>query len=167
MTTLQALTETHIPGILAACANWEELAPYGAPHWRPRSSAELRRKIASTSGPQPATEYNFVLVDDDRLVGECSLHGIDWRNRVGSVGVCIWSPGDRRNGYGREAAIYMINWAFDYLGLERIEAWINEGNEPSLGLFQRLGFVHEGTLRQRYFEGRKRRDMHVLALLRE
>lgn len=49
--TLQALSEAHIPAILEACADWPELAQYGPPYWRPRSSAELRRKIADTAGP--------------------------------------------------------------------------------------------------------------------
>lgn len=62
--TLHALAEQHIPQILEACQDWEELAQYGPPYWRPRSSAELRRKIADTAGPQPATAYTFVLADD-------------------------------------------------------------------------------------------------------
>ena len=51
--TIHALAESHIPAILAACSDWEELAQFGPPYWRPRSSAELRRKIAATAGPQP------------------------------------------------------------------------------------------------------------------
>ena len=91
--TIHALAESHVPVILAACSDWEELAQFGPPYWRPRSSAELRRKIAATAGPQPATEYTFVIAAEDaghdnaasdsaalpvgRLVGECSLHAID------------------------------------------------------------------------------------------
>ena len=63
--TIHALAESHIPAILAACSKWEELAQFGPPYWRPRSSAELRRKIAATAGPQPATEYTFVIATAD------------------------------------------------------------------------------------------------------
>lgn len=93
VTTIHALAESHIPAILTACADWEELAQFGPPYWRPRSSAELRCKITATAGPQPATEYTFVIAAEDagpdnaandptalpvgRLVGECSLHAID------------------------------------------------------------------------------------------
>lgn len=48
---IHAFAEEHIPHILDACADWEELSKHGPPYWRPRSSAELRRKIAATSGP--------------------------------------------------------------------------------------------------------------------
>lgn len=122
---LEALADHHLPAVLAACSDWQELSQYGAPYWRPRSIAELRRKITATSGPQAASEYTFVITagDDDasnpctgttgtnvnadvgnpKLIGECSIHGIDWRNRIAQVGICIWHPDDRHHGYGQAA----------------------------------------------------------------
>lgn len=162
--SIAAMADDHIPAVLAACADWQELAQFGPPYWRPRSLAELRRKIASTAGPQPATEYSFVLDQGGRLVGECSVHAIDWRNRMAQVGVCIWRQSDRRHGYGRVAMQHAIDWGFGYLGLLRLEAWIVDGNEPSAGLFKRLGFTHEATLRGRYLHAGVRQPMHVWAL---
>lgn len=163
---IQALAGHHIPAILEACADWQELAQYGPPYWRPRSEAELKRKIASTSGPQVSAEYNFVLANPDgRLVGECSLHAIDWRNRLAQIGVCIWSPEARRHGYGKQAVEFCIDWAMNYLGLYRLEAWILDGNEPSCRLFERLGFNLEGTLHQRYMAAGQRRSMRIYAKL--
>ncbi|RIT44605.1 GNAT family N-acetyltransferase [Mycobacteroides abscessus] len=162
---IHALADGHIPAIVDACADWIDLAQFGPPYWHPRSPAELRRKIAATAGPQPATEYGFVLADaNDRLVGECSLHAIDWRNRLAQIGVCIWRPDDRRQGYGAVAVQHLVGWGFDYLAMLRLEAWIVEGNEPSIGLFSSLGFAHEATLRGRYFHAGKHSPMHVLSL---
>ena len=162
--TLHALVEAHIPAILEACADWSELAQYGPPYWRPRSSAELRRKIADTAGPQPARAYSFVLADSDgRLVGEASIHTIDWRSRVAQVGICIWRPSDRGKGYGTVGSRAIIDWAAGHLGLHRLEAWIVASNGASLGLFRSLGFVEEGRLTQRYLVGGQYVDMLVLA----
>ena len=166
--TLQALSEAHIPTILEACADWPELAQYGPPYWRPRSSAELRRKIADTAGPLPATAYSFILAaSDGRLVGEASIHAIDWRNRVAQVGICIWRPSDRGKGYGSAGSRAVIDWAVGYLGLRRLEAWILASNDASLGLFRSLGFVEEGRLMQRYLVGSQHMDMLVLARITE
>ena len=44
---LVALAERHIPAVVEACADWRELSAYGLPYWRPRSTAELLRKIAA------------------------------------------------------------------------------------------------------------------------
>lgn len=79
---IHALTPEHIPFIVEACANWRELTQWGSPYWRPRSAAELQRKIADTSDPMPAGAYTFVIEDGGALIGECSLHAIDWRNRA-------------------------------------------------------------------------------------
>lgn len=74
---IHALAPEHILFIVEACTNWRELAQWGPPYWRPRSAAELQRKIADTSGPMPAGAYTFVIEDGGTLVGECSLHAID------------------------------------------------------------------------------------------
>lgn len=162
--SVHALADGHVSMVIAACANWEELAQYGPPYWRPRSPAELHRKIAATAGPQPAAEYSFVLEADGRLKGECSLHAIDWRNSLAQIGVCIWSQGDRRRGFGRAAVNHVIDWGFGYLGLARLEAWVVDGNEPSLGLFRQSGFADEATLQGRYLHGGVRKAVHVLSL---
>lgn len=162
---LRALAEHHIPAILDACSDWQELAQYGPPYWRPRSSAELHRKIADTAGPQPATAYTFILTTENRLVGEVSIHSIDWRNLHAQVGICIWRSEDRRHGYGRAGAEWIITWATDHLGLRRLEAWILEDNIASLELFGKLGFVREGTLVGRYRHGGAQQDVAVYGLV--
>lgn len=110
-TTIRAMRPEDIPHVLDACQDWEELSRFGPPYWRPRSSAELHRKISTPAGPQPATAYSFVITNDGRLVGECSLHAIDWRNRHTQVGICVWHPEDRRHGYGRAGVEFLISWA--------------------------------------------------------
>src|SRR5689334_21079258 len=110
--SLRAMTEGHVPQIVAACGDWEELARYGPPYWRPRSAAELKRKIATMAGPEHGNEYTFVVESlAGRLVGECSVHGIDWRNGLAQVGICIWSPDDRGKGLGLSAVQRVIHWA--------------------------------------------------------
>lgn len=137
-------------------------------YWRPRSSAELRRRIAATAGPGLASEYALVIVEDGILLGECSVHGIDWRNRVAQVAVCIWRPADRGRGRGpeRPATANVLGHRLPGL-VRRLEAWILDGNEPSLRMVESLGFAREGTLRDRYLDGGQWRDMHVLAYLAE
>lgn len=167
---LVALSDEHVAAVCAACRNWRELAAFGSPYWRPRSAAELRRKAAAMSGPQVASEYIFVIAavdpalpEGEWLVGECSIHGIDWRNRLAQVGICIWDPKDRGRGYGGAAVREVVGWVVGFLSLRRIEAWVVEGNAASLALFTGLGFVEEGLLRDRYLVSGRRKGMHVLA----
>jgi len=55
-------------------------------------------------------------------------------------------PAWRGQGLAREAAEAVLRWAREHLGLARIVAIVTPGNEPSLGLLRRLGFVDEGTI---------------------
>ena len=132
------------------------------------AAKEQRRAAPQDRGhgwpAQPATSYSFVLVDDGgRQVGEASIHAIDWRSRVAQVGICIWRPSDRGQGYGAAGSRAVIDWAVGHLGLHRLEAWILAGNGASLGLFRNLGFVEENRLTQRYLVGSQYMDMLVLA----
>lgn len=162
-TTIRAMRPEDIPHVLDACQDWEELSRFGPPYWRPRSSAELQRKISTPAGPQPVTAYSFVIINDGRLVGECSLHAIDWRNRHTQVGICVWHPEDRRHGHGRAGVEFLISWATQHLSLHRLEAWILESNHASMHLFASLGFQQEGVLRERYWTHGRHNNTHVYA----
>ena len=119
---------------------------------------------AQSCAARSATAYSFVLADSEgRLVGEASIHAIDWRSRVAQVGICIWRPSDRGKGYGAAGSRAVIDWAVSHLGLHRLEAWILISNGASLGLFRSLGFVDEGRLTQRYLMDGQHMDMLVLA----
>lgn len=50
-----------------------------------------------------------------------------------------------------EALRAIITFAFETMGLTRIEAVVDPGNAKSQGILRKLGFTHEGTLRHRYF----------------
>ena len=59
---------------------------------------------------------------DGRCVGEVRLRDLTWPRASGQLEVEIMAAGDRRNGYGGEAALLVCAYAFDGLGLQRM-AW--------------------------------------------
>lgn len=173
---LDTFAERHIAAIVAGSQDWPTLAETGSPYWRPRAEAEVRRKVQSMAGPALAPEYNFVILDerfhddgadlgDQRLIGECSVHGIDYRNRTAELGVCIWDPADRGRSHGRDAVEQLTTWASGYLGMHRLEAHIVVGNDASEQLFTKLGFELEGVQRQRWLCAGQWRDIAIYARL--
>ena len=60
----------------------------------------------------------------------------------------------------------IINFGWDYMNLNRIEADVVKGNESSVHVMEKLGFRKEGTLRQRILKGGKYFDVYVFGLLR-
>ena len=147
-----------VRGLARAGAVWPAVL---AAQEQRRAAPQDRRYSGPAAGP---TAYSFVLADSEgRLVGEASIHTIDWRSRVAQVGICIWRPSDRGQGYGAAGSRAVIDWAVGHLGLHRLEAWIVAGNAASLGLFRSLGFVEEGRLTQRYLVDGQYMDILVLA----
>lgn len=99
-------------------------------------------------------------------VGEISLHSIKWLNRKAMLTVFVWPP-YQGQGIGRVASEILLDFSFRVLNLVRIEAEVVQGNDASLHLIRRLGFVEEGRLRKaKYIEGHYF-DIYVFGLLKE
>ncbi len=91
--------------------------------------------------------YAFFLFrqDDDALIGGMTLSGL--RRGVtqgGSLGYWIGRP-HARQGYMSEAVSCVLDFAFDSLGLHRVEAACLIHNDASRRLLTRSGFTHEGV----------------------
>ncbi|HYK91747.1 MAG TPA: GNAT family protein [Acidobacteriota bacterium] len=100
-------------------------------------------------------------------VGSCGFHKIDWRNRSGEVGIAI---GDRNywgQGFGTEAMRLLLDWGFGTLNLNRIYLRVFADNPRAIRSYEKLGFLHEGRMRQDEFRDGKYRDTLLMALLRE
>ncbi len=69
------------------------------------------------------------------------------------------------HGYGTAAVENLLDLAFNVYGLYRVWVDIPEYNTAALGTFKKLGFAHEGTLRQSHpYEGR-RFDSSIMGIL--
>ena len=77
------------------------------------------------------------------------------------LGKAFWGQG-----YMREALTAFIDCAFNELGLRRLEATVDARNEASNRIAQRLGFVREGLLRERWLAAGELQDIHLFALLK-
>ena len=87
--------------------------------------------------------------DSDRLIGALTLFSLHAEQLRAEVGYSL-SPDFQGRGLAAEALRLGLAHAIDSLGLVRIEADIDPRNEPSARLLERLGFVREGLLRQRW-----------------
>lgn len=96
-------------------------------------------------------EYRFCLYTKDTgtLIGTIGEEADDLRHGIDSV--CLsyeLDPAYQRKGYMTEALNAYLAYAFREKKVANVTIRIFGGNEPSLHLVNRLGFVHEGTLRQ-------------------
>ncbi|WP_321800351.1 GNAT family N-acetyltransferase [Burkholderia sp. BCC1988] len=102
--------------------------------------------------------------DTGDVLGECVLFHAHEQCRRAEIGFSLrrryW-----RGGYMREAASAVIDHAFGTLRLNRIEADIDPRNVASAALLERIGFVREGVLRERWIVGDEVSDSALYGLL--
>jgi RimJ/RimL family protein N-acetyltransferase len=119
------------------------------------------RAFAATGTPSGVA---FAILDtrSGELVGCC---GVDnWsKEDVAQFGYWI-APNARGRGYGTRAAILLTRWLFD-VGAARVFLTIVAGNEGSVAVARRAGFVYEGTMRAHGVWQGKRCDVMWFAAL--
>ena len=87
------------------------------------------------------------IVQDDRLVGYCIVENVDPQNRKCEVGIIIGLPQQWGKGIATSVMKELLKHCFNELSLHRVLAVIARGNRRSEQLFRKMGFRHEGTLR--------------------
>jgi diamine N-acetyltransferase len=78
-------------------------------------------------------------------VGLADLYDFDPHNRKAAVGVLVDSQ-HQRKGIATQALNLLAEYAFSFLKLHQLYAYIPVKNEASKALFRRCGFVVSGTL---------------------
>jgi ribosomal-protein-alanine N-acetyltransferase len=102
----------------------------------------------------------------NELMGTCGYYDWNKTSRRAEIGYDL-DPACWGQGIMTEALQVVLDYGFEKMGLNRIQAIIDSKNIRSMKLVQRLGFKKEGVLRQRsYFNGQFRDDV-CFSLLRE
>jgi RimJ/RimL family protein N-acetyltransferase len=111
-------------------------------------------------------QWGIVEGDGRNLLGTCTLYAFDgapWRCEIGfALGRGAWGRGIATRGVA-----VALGFAFEALGVHRVEADVDPRNARSLRLLERLGFRREGLLRERYCVGGEVQDALMLGLLRD
>jgi ribosomal-protein-serine acetyltransferase len=106
----------------------------------------------------------LAVVERGEICGVVGHHRVDHENATTSVG--YWLAADREGrGLMTRAVSALVAFAFDELGMHRIELRAAPGNTRSRALAERLGFREEGLLRQAERFGDEYRDLVLYALL--
>jgi diamine N-acetyltransferase len=101
------------------------------------------------------------------LVGTAQLNGIDPIHRTASLGIYVGEPGDRSRGAGRIACSLILDYGFNALNLHRIGLEVVASSLSAVALYEKLGFVREGTKRKEYFADGVYHDVLIYGLLRD
>lgn len=97
------------------------------------------------------TRLEFAVVNTDgEYMGNVNLHSIDKKNGTFSVSFYFLKR-ERKKGYATNAVALIVHYAFSELRLNKLNVCVNEGNEASENLIQRIGCKPEGIWRENVF----------------
>lgn len=111
--------------------------------------------------------YNFEIhvAADGRYIGNVGLKDVSLPHRNGEIGIAVGSKDDWGKGYGADAIITCLRFAFLTLGLHSVCIRTEERHERALELYSRTGFVQTGRERERVYREGGFRDHVVFDML--
>ena len=115
---------------------------------------------------QEGTLYAFAITDasSGRVLGGCSLSHIHPVYHLCNLG--YWVRSSRRgSGIAGRAARMAAQYAFEKIGLVRVEIVIAPENEASLRVAEKVGAHYEGLLRNRMVVGQEVYDAAMYSLI--
>lgn len=107
----------------------------------------------------------IVETEMDGAIGLATLYGIDWKNRNATHGIKLASKERRSKGIGTDTVMAIMRYAFDELGLHRLDgSWFDE-NVASRNLYLKCGWSVEGIKRECVYKGGVFKDLSIVGIL--
>ena len=152
-----------VDAVFAACQDaeiqrWTQVpVPYA-----PEDAEGFVRDIAPDTWARGGGLFAVEPRDGGPLVGSIGL----FPPHEGYAEAGYWTaPGHRGRGLTAEALRVLTAWAFDDVGLRRVELVVDPLNAGSRGVAERAGFRPEGIVRQRFLHRGQPSDVVLYALL--
>jgi RimJ/RimL family protein N-acetyltransferase len=101
-----------------------------------------------------------------RAIGNCGYHNLDWRVRQAELGITIGEKDYWNQGYGSETMQLLLRFGFNTMNLNRIYLRVYANNPRAIRCYEKVGFVHEGCLRQALYRDGQYIDELVMGVLR-
>lgn len=163
-TILRPISESDIPFFIK-WINDPEVAKFIARHWPLMELTEkkwLEKKAES--------DDSIVLVIETlegKPIGIMGIDKIDWVNRTAITGALIGEKAYWGKGFGTDAKMQLLNYAFNTLGLRKICSEVISFNGRSVAYSKKCGYIEEGRKRQQIFREGKCWDMVLLGVFKE
>ncbi|MET7835707.1 GNAT family N-acetyltransferase [Micromonospora sediminicola] len=135
------------------------------PHHVGQVRARLEKRISDPADGDDGVSLLAETVADGTFLGGSSLWGINTFNRYAHLGITLL-PEARGQGYGTDVVRLLCRYGFRNRNLRRLELETLAGNTAMRRTAEKCGFTHEGTQREREYDGDGFADMVIYGLLR-
>ena len=159
--TLRPVEESDLP-LIHRWMNHPEIWRY-MDYEGPYSLADVKDDMeASRKSGHP-----FTILVEGRPIGRIGVNQFRRRDRICSFYMYVGEPAFWGQGFARDAAMTLLDYAFDRWDLNLIELWTLADNDRAVRMYAKCGFVEEARLRQRSFKEGQWVDHLVMSVSRE
>ncbi len=145
--------------------NNHEIAKYLNYNYKILSLEAEREFLAKTD----SDSYNFAIVDKktDELIGGISLGHVKNIHRTAELGVFIGNEEYLSHGYGSEAIMLLLDYAFNQLNLNNIMLKAISFNARALRAYEKCGFKKFGVWEKSHYVDGKYYDLIYMNILKD
>jgi len=133
------------------------------------SSNRMQKDIENEIEESSNQSYSFGVrtLDSETAIGIIELFVQNWQSRDAFVGIGFGEREFWGKGYGTDLMNLILCYAFIELNLRRVSLSVFEYNPRAIRSYEKVGFRHEGRIRQALNKEGKRWDMLFMGILRE
>jgi diamine N-acetyltransferase len=129
-----------------------------------KSASEFLEKVHTD---RERVWFSVVLKEDDRLIGEAGLLRMFHFWRTTDLTLIIGEKDCWEEGYGTEAIMLLLDYAFGYLNFHRVAVGVVGFNERALHFYEKVGFKREGVQRDGYYYNHTYYDFVMMSILED
>lgn len=162
---LRALTSSDI-SLTLSWNNQDDIKQFYAGHPFPvniEMENEWYNKILRTN--IPTSVFGIELIEEKKLIGITVLKNINFIHRKAEFAIYIGDTAERGKGFSAEATKKTLELGYYQLGLNRIYLSVQKNNIPAIRLYEKIGFVIEGELRDSIYKDGKFHDECIMSIL--
>ena len=137
-------------------------------HLLPMTEADVDDWFGTLSRSKSQLAFGIVAAEKQQLVGTVALYGINWQHRTATTGATVGERDYWGHGYGTEAKMLLIEYAFNGLDLHVLLARVSGRNQQGIAHARRCGYEQVGCIPEWYLHhGGERSDQLVFVLTQE
>ena len=104
-----------------------------------------------------------VLLPDGRPVGYVNVSDLETVSGTCRIGLAVFAAADRGKGYGKRILDLTLGYLKEWLNIRKVSLLVLADNKAAIALYQKCGFVTEGTLKDEYYLDGQYRSALIMA----
>ena len=135
----------------------------------PMSRGDEEKWLSESSGKNGFEHGVRLAIEtkDGTHIDVTGLHNVSPEDRCAELGIMIGDKSFWSNGYGTDAIVTLLRFAFDQMNLHRVGLGVFPFNERGMACYLKCGFTEEGRNRENLYRDGRYHDVIRMGILRD